>query len=109
MPTYAYKCANCGHRFDIRQRYYDDPLTDCPNCEDGQIRRVISQVNVVFKGSGFYVTDNRNGKGKGSSKASDGGKTGSSDYEKKEKKSSPKENVVSEKPSSGKTETANAA
>ena len=109
MPTYAYKCANCGHRFDIRQRYSDDPLTDCPNCEDGQVRRVISQVNVVFKGSGFYVTDNRNGKGKGSAKVKDGGKTSSSESEKKEKKSSANERFVSEKSSTGKAETASAA
>jgi putative FmdB family regulatory protein len=61
MPTYSYKCRNCDHQFDIRQRFSEDPLTQCPNCE-GQIRRVISNVGIVFKGSGFYITDNRNGK-----------------------------------------------
>lgn len=60
MPIYAYKCKNCEYQFDVRQRFSDDPLTGCPRCE-GQVRRVISPVGVVFKGSGFYVTDNRNG------------------------------------------------
>lgn len=62
MPTYVYKCAHCGHMFEARQRMSDDPLTDCPNCEAEALRRVINSVGIVFKGSGFYVTDNRNGK-----------------------------------------------
>ena len=61
MPTYAYKCTNCEHRFDARQRFSDDPLTECPQCQ-GTLRRVINSVGIVFKGSGFYVTDNKNGK-----------------------------------------------
>jgi putative FmdB family regulatory protein len=78
MPIYAYKCKSCEHRFEARQRFSDNPLTDCPVC-DGNIRRVISPVGVVFKGSGFYVTDNRNGKSNGaimgSSKKQDSDKT----------------------------------
>lgn len=62
MPTYVYKCAKCGHMFEARQRMSDSPLTDCPNCEESALRRVINSVGIVFKGSGFYVTDNRNGK-----------------------------------------------
>jgi len=61
MPIYSYRCSTCDHQFDIRQRMSDEPLTICPNC-DGEIRRVVNSVGVVFKGSGFYVTDNRNGK-----------------------------------------------
>ncbi len=61
MPTYSYKCNNCNHQFDQRQRMSDNPLTECPEC-NGRIRRVVSSVGIVFKGSGFYVTDNRNGK-----------------------------------------------
>ena len=64
MPIYAYKCKSCEHRFEARQRFSDNPLTECPVC-NGNIRRVISPVGVVFKGSGFYVTDNRNGKSNG--------------------------------------------
>lgn len=62
MPTYVYKCAHCGHMFEARQRMSDDPLTDCPKCDEEALRRVINSVGIVFKGSGFYVTDNRNGK-----------------------------------------------
>lgn len=61
MPVYTYKCNDCEHVFDARQRMSDDPLTECPNCADGQVRRVINSVGIVFKGSGFYVTDSRNG------------------------------------------------
>ena len=62
MPTYVYKCAQCGHMFEARQRMSEDPLTDCPSCEASALRRVINNVGIVCKGSGFYVTDNRNGK-----------------------------------------------
>ena len=62
MPLYAYKCDSCEHEFEARQRFSDEPLTVCPVCGNG-IRRLITPVGVVFKGSGFYVTDNRNGKG----------------------------------------------
>lgn len=61
MPFYTYKCDHCGHVFEARQRMSDDPLTDCPVCAR-DIRRVVNAVGIVFKGSGFYVTDNRNGK-----------------------------------------------
>jgi putative FmdB family regulatory protein len=64
MPIYAYKCKKCDYRFEAKQRFSDEPLTGCPRCE-GNLRRVISPVGVVFKGSGFYVTDNRNGSSKG--------------------------------------------
>ena len=58
MPIYEYECDKCGVRFERIQRFSDDPLTDCPECE-GHVHRVIQPVGVVFKGSGFYVTDNR--------------------------------------------------
>lgn len=61
MPLYVYKCNHCEYQFEVRQRFSEEPLTICPRCE-GQIRRVINPVGVVFKGSGFYVTDSRNGK-----------------------------------------------
>jgi len=57
--------------FDQRQSMADDPLVECPNCEELQLRKVINPPGIVFKGSGFYVTDNRNGaKGKASSTSS---------------------------------------
>lgn len=58
MPIYLYQCDSCGVRFERMQRMSDDPLTDCPEC-DGQVHRVIQPVGVIFKGSGFYITDNR--------------------------------------------------
>ena len=67
MPVYTYRCLDNDHEFQARQRMMDDPLTECPVC-GGPVRRVVSSVGVVFKGSGFYVTDNRSSKvnGKGS-------------------------------------------
>ncbi len=58
MPTYAYRCTACEHRFEQFQRMADDPLTECPICH-GLVKRVIHPVGVVFKGSGWYITDSR--------------------------------------------------
>ena len=58
MPVYTYECESCGERFEARQSFNDEPLTVCPTCE-GKLYRVIQPVGVVFKGSGFYVTDSR--------------------------------------------------
>lgn len=64
MPTYSYKCTNCGHQFDAKQRMTDDPLSECPAC-GGPVRRLVGSVGIVFKGKGFYVTDHRNSNGNG--------------------------------------------
>lgn len=58
MPIYEYECEQCGVRFERLQRMADAALTDCPEC-NGHIHRVMQPVGVIFKGSGFYVTDNR--------------------------------------------------
>lgn len=58
MPLYEYECRQCGVRFERLQKMTDAPLTDCPEC-GGSIYRVIQPVGVIFKGSGFYVTDNK--------------------------------------------------
>jgi putative FmdB family regulatory protein len=58
MPTYTYHCDSCGHGFETVQRFADDPLSECPQC-GSRIRRVIQPVGVVFKGSGWYITDSR--------------------------------------------------
>ena len=60
MPTYAYACTACGHRFEVQQSFTDDALTTCPECE-GRLRKLFNSVGIVFKGSGFYRTDSRNG------------------------------------------------
>ena|GEM_PF-2107336 len=58
MPTYAYACTACSHRFEAVQTFTDASLTECPECA-GRLRKLFSSVGVVFKGSGFYRTDNR--------------------------------------------------
>lgn len=68
MPTYSYACTECGNRFDAVQAFTDDALTTCPKCS-GKLRKLFGSVGVVFKGSGFYRTDNRES-GKSSSNGS---------------------------------------
>ena len=58
MPTYVYECKDCGVKFERLQSYSDPTLRDCPEC-GGHVHRVIQPVGVIFKGSGFYVTDNK--------------------------------------------------
>jgi putative FmdB family regulatory protein len=58
MPIYLYQCDVCGVRFERMQRMSDNPLTSCPEC-NGHVHRIIQPVGVIFKGSGFYITDNR--------------------------------------------------
>ncbi|HTR68996.1 MAG TPA: FmdB family zinc ribbon protein [Mycobacteriales bacterium] len=60
MPTYEYACTKCGETLEAVQSFSDAPLTKCPACK-GKLRKVFSPVGVVFKGSGFYKTDSRNG------------------------------------------------
>jgi putative FmdB family regulatory protein len=66
VPTYQYACTECDHAFEQFQSFTEDALTVCPRCE-GRLRKVFNAVGVVFKGSGFYRTDSRNGSGNGSS------------------------------------------
>jgi len=69
MPTYEYECESCGHKFDAFQSIKDNPLKICPIC-NSKVHRVISGgAGLIFKGSGFYITDykkssNDNGKSK---------------------------------------------
>ncbi|MGI5951448.1 MAG: FmdB family zinc ribbon protein [Brooklawnia sp.] len=58
MPTYQYRCKACTNELEAFQKFTDDPLTICPEC-DGPLRKVFSPVGIVFKGSGFYATDSR--------------------------------------------------
>ena len=58
MPTYDYKCAQCGH-FEWVQKITEEPLTVCPHCGREVHRQISQNVGIIFKGSGFYVTDNR--------------------------------------------------
>lgn len=61
MPTYEYKCDNCGHLFEFYQSMKDDKLTKCPECGKETLRRLIGTGSgLIFKGSGFYLTDYKN-------------------------------------------------
>jgi len=60
VPTYQYACTACGHRFDAVQSFSDSALSECPEC-GCKLRKLCGSVGVVFKGSGFYRTDSRNG------------------------------------------------
>jgi putative FmdB family regulatory protein len=98
MPTYEYVCTKCGHRFEAVQSMMEKPLSRCPVCKSA-IRRVINGgIGVIFKGSGFYSTDNKK------SSALTGGNGGSKDSEKSGEKSkdSSTEKTSSEKNASEK-------
>jgi putative FmdB family regulatory protein len=56
MPLYDYKCTKCGHIFEVMQKISEEPLKFCPQCK-GLIKRLISPAGIIFKGSGFHVTD----------------------------------------------------
>src|SRR6478752_2821075 len=58
MPTYAYACKECGHRFDAVQSFAEPALTECPQC-GGPLRKEYGSIGVTFNGSGFYRTDSR--------------------------------------------------
>jgi putative FmdB family regulatory protein len=82
VPTYQYQCTECGEGLEAVQKFSDDALTICPNCQ-GTLRKVYSAVGIVFKGSGFYRTDSRsssgsNGKGSSGNGSKDSASSSSS-------------------------------
>ena len=104
MPTYGYRCGNCGHQFEIFQRMSDEPLTTCPKCQ-GKLAKILYPVGISFKGSGFYTTDYK-GSGKSSDSSSNGAspsKDGSSES-KPETKSESKPETKSESKSETKSQ-----
>ena len=58
MPLYEYQCQECGLRFERRQSFSEEPVKTCPDCS-GPVVRLIQPAGIIFKGSGFYVTDHR--------------------------------------------------
>ncbi len=100
MPTYSYKCRDCGYSFTIRQSIKEDALKECPEC-GGEVRRLISgNTGLIFKGSGFYLTDYAR---KNSSSA--GGKNGT----KSDKAGKPAGNKKQTAAKTTKTETSHAS
>lgn len=91
MPIYTYHCDHCGVQFDHQQKFSDEPLTRCPECNQKALRKVYQPVGIVFKGSGFYATDNRSPSGAARNlKKPDGDEKSSSDESKVETKSQDK-------------------
>ena len=76
MPTYQYRCTECGGQLEAVQKFTDEPLTVHDDC-GGRLRKVFSPVGIVFKGSGFYRTDSR--KGSTASEPASSSASGSSD------------------------------
>ncbi len=94
MPIYEYTCDACGHTFEAKQKISEKPLTKCTRCE-GPAHRVISAPALLFKGSGWYVTDYANPERKKAMEAEKGPSTeksssGDGASDKTEKKSTPK-------------------
>lgn len=102
MPTYQYACtgADCGNQFELVQSFTDPAASECPVC-GSPVRKVFSAVGVVFKGSGFYRTDSRNGSGKSSSLATSGKDSSDSSSSGTATKSAAKESAGSAATSSG--------
>ncbi|HSU69105.1 MAG TPA: zinc ribbon domain-containing protein [Tepidisphaeraceae bacterium] len=74
MPTYEYKCSACGHKFEKFQSITSDPIKQCPACKKNKAQRLISAgAGLIFKGSGFYITDYRSESYKEKAKADTGG------------------------------------
>ena len=97
MPTYQYTCTDCGDQLEAVQKFTDEPLSMCVAC-GGRLRKVFSPVGIVFKGSGFYRTDSRNG----SVPASDAKK----DKQPSESAAASGSNGPADKPAATKSETA---
>jgi len=82
MPIYGYRCAACGHQKDVLQKISDAPLTDCPACGAAAFTKEVSAPAFQLKGTGWYVTDFRDGnQGAKKSDAAKGGEAGAGSSE----------------------------
>jgi putative FmdB family regulatory protein len=95
MPVYAYRCQSCGVQFERQQKFEDKPLTRCPECRKGTVRRILQPPAIVFKGSGWYATDHR----------SPSGQTSARKAESESKKSETASTASTEKTESKKSDT----
>jgi putative FmdB family regulatory protein len=122
MPTYQYRCTACLHEFEEFQSMSDDPLVKCPECKKRKLVRLISGAGLVFKGSGFYLTDYKkrgtpaetsgipkkshtegSGEGEGKAASKREGETGHPQPGGGGKKEKPKKSDAGDKPSAGKS------
>ena len=106
MPLYEYKCKKCGHRFEEIQQYSDKPIKRCPKCKKGTVEKLMSAPAVMFKGSGWYVTDyGRKGSGGSSESGDKGSKDSGSGDDKGASKSESKSESKGESKSDSKGES----
>ena len=99
MPTYEYRCTACSHEFEKIQRMSEDPGAECPACGAKSERKLSAGAGLLFKGSGFYITDYRSDGYKQAAKAEGGDSSKSSDKKpetKSESKPAPKTPTKSE-------------
>lgn len=71
MPTYEYECTRCKGRFEVQQSITDKPLKKCPGCGGKLIKLLPRELSLIFKGSGFYITDYKKSRYSGDSKQKD--------------------------------------
>jgi putative FmdB family regulatory protein len=105
VPTYDYRCDHCGHEFSRRQRFDEEPIATCPTCGK-RPRRLLSRPAIVFKGSGWHVTDYRKPGQTAKGESSSGAEAGT-DAAKKDapKKDAPKKEAPEKKETTGKNES----
>ena len=74
MPTYEYACTRCGHSFETFQSITSDPLRQCPKCRKKSLKRLVGGgAGLIFKGTGFYITDYKKTTGGDAGRAKEGG------------------------------------
>ncbi len=106
MPTYEYRCRDCGEDLEVVQAFTDDPLTTCPAC-GGSLRKVFGSVGITFKGSGFYKTDSRSGSnGRAKADKAESSAASSGDSSSSSSSDSTKSDGAAKKDTSAKKDTA---
>ncbi len=100
MPTYDYECQSCGHHFEKRQKFSDEPGAECPCCQSAS-RRLFHPAPIIFKGSGFYVTDSRKSGDYGGDGHGDAGKSDAGQEKPVDKKPASEEKTAAGKDSGG--------
>jgi putative FmdB family regulatory protein len=88
MPIYEYRCSACGHEFEILQKISDQPLTECPACGKSKLSKLVSAAGFQLKGSGWYVTDFRDGNKSKKKEEADTGKASKAEKDTEKKQSS---------------------
>ena len=111
MPTYEYACRSCGEHLEVVQGFKDAALTECGRC-GGELRKVFSAAGIIFKGSGYYVTDSRKSsagsKSSGDAGDAGGGSDGGTDTATK-KDTAPAKDTSTASPSTSSDSSANSA